>query len=97
MLDMWPVCAPHAHARIVSRDASRARAVPGIRAVLLAEDVPGENNVGVSRKDETALCRQDEVLYHQHIVALVVGEIARRLPRGGAAGAGGVRTAARRS
>ena len=73
MLDVWPVCAPHAHARIVSRDASLALAVPGVRAVLLAEDVPGENNVGVSRKDEPLFAR-DEVLFHQHIVALVVGD-----------------------
>ncbi len=46
MLEVWPVCSPHAHARILSRDATAARAMPGIRAVLLAEDVPGENNVG---------------------------------------------------
>ncbi len=73
MLEIWPVCAPHAHAKILRRDVSRALAVPGVRAVLLAEDVPGENNVGVSRKDET-LFAQEEVRYHQHIVALVVGE-----------------------
>ena len=73
MLDVWPVCAPHAHARIVSRDASRALKMPGVRAVLMAEDVPGENNVGVSRKDES-LFAQDEVEFHQHIVALVVGD-----------------------
>ena len=30
-----------------------ARAMPGIAAVLLAEDVPGHNNVGVARHDET--------------------------------------------
>ena len=73
MLDVWPVCAPHAHARVLRRDVTRARALPGVRAVLLAEDVPGHNNVGVSRKDET-LFAEDEVLYHQHLVALVVGD-----------------------
>jgi xanthine dehydrogenase molybdopterin binding subunit/xanthine dehydrogenase small subunit len=73
MLEIWPVCAPHAHAKISRRDVSRALTVPGVRAVLLAEDVPGENNVGVSRKDETLLA-QEEVLYHQHLVALVVGD-----------------------
>ena len=73
MLEIWPVCAPQAHARILRRDVSRARAAPGVRAVLLAEDVPGENNVGVSRKDETLLASK-EVLYHQHLVAIVVGE-----------------------
>jgi xanthine dehydrogenase molybdopterin binding subunit/xanthine dehydrogenase small subunit len=73
MLDLWPVCAPHAHAKILRRDIRRALAVPGVRAVLLAEDIPGENNVGVSRQDETLLA-QEEVLYHQHLVAVVVGD-----------------------
>src|SRR5262249_34559124 len=31
---------PHAHARIVRIDATRARALPGVRAVLTAADVP---------------------------------------------------------
>jgi len=75
MLEIWPVCAPHARAHITRRDASRARAHPGIAAVLLAEDIPGQNNVGVSRHDET-LIAAEEVCYHGHIVALVVGESA---------------------
>ncbi|MBJ6619824.1 hypothetical protein H4N49_13700 [Streptomyces sp. DHE17-7] len=35
------VCAPHAHARIVSIDTSHAREMPGVRAVVTHEDVPG--------------------------------------------------------
>jgi CO/xanthine dehydrogenase Mo-binding subunit len=31
---------PHAHARIVRIDVSRARALPGVRAVLTAADIP---------------------------------------------------------
>src|SRR5438034_2871426 len=31
---------PHAHARIVSIDTSRARALPGVRAVITAADIP---------------------------------------------------------
>jgi xanthine dehydrogenase molybdopterin binding subunit/xanthine dehydrogenase small subunit len=73
MLEVWPVCSPHAHAKILRRDASEARAMPGISAVLLAEDVPGLNDVGAVRHDEILLA-DDEVLYHGHIVALVVGE-----------------------
>ena len=41
MLEVWPVCSPHARAKILKRDAAAARAMPGIRAVLLAEDIPG--------------------------------------------------------
>jgi xanthine dehydrogenase molybdopterin binding subunit/xanthine dehydrogenase small subunit len=73
MLDMWPVWAPHAHARILRRDASRAKGVAGVHAVLFAEDIPGENNMGVSRKDESLLADTD-VCYHGHLVAVVVGE-----------------------
>jgi xanthine dehydrogenase molybdopterin binding subunit/xanthine dehydrogenase small subunit len=73
MLEVWPLMAPHAHARIKRRDANGAVAMPGIVAVLMAEDVPGENNVGVSRHDEPLFAR-DEVMYHGHIVALIVGE-----------------------
>ncbi len=73
MLEVWPVCAPHAHAKILHRDVSEARKVPGVRAVLFAEDVPGHNNVGVSRKDEILLA-DTEALYHGHLVAIVVGD-----------------------
>jgi len=73
MLEVWPVCSPHAHAKILARDADAARLMPGISAVLLAEDVPGLNDVGAVRHDEILLADK-EVLYHGHIVALVVGE-----------------------
>ena len=73
MLEVWPVCSPHAHAKILRRDASAARAMPGVRAVLLAEDVPGLNDVGAVRHDEILLADK-EVFYHGQIVALVVGE-----------------------
>jgi xanthine dehydrogenase molybdopterin binding subunit/xanthine dehydrogenase small subunit len=72
MLEVWPVCSPHSHAKILRRDATAARAMPGISAVLLAEDVPGLNDVGAVRHDEILLADK-EVLYHGHIVALVVG------------------------
>ncbi len=73
MLDVWPVLAPHARAKITRRDATKARQALGIAAVLLAEDIPGENNVGVSRHDEPLLAK-DEISYHGQMVALVVGE-----------------------
>jgi xanthine dehydrogenase large subunit len=73
MLEVWPVCAPHARAKILKRDATAARAMPGIEAVLLAENIPGENNVGGVKKDEVLLAAK-EVFFHGQIVALVVGE-----------------------
>jgi xanthine dehydrogenase molybdopterin binding subunit/xanthine dehydrogenase small subunit len=72
-LVIWPVTSPHAHARIVRRDATLARTMPGIHAVLLAEDVPGLNDVGPVRHDEILLA-DAEVFFHGHLVAAVVGE-----------------------
>ena len=72
-LEVWPVCSPHAHARILSRDATAARAMHGIHAVLLAEDVPGENNVGGVKHDEILLADK-QVSFHGQIVALIVGQ-----------------------
>lgn len=73
LLEVWPVCAPHARAKILARDASAAKTMPGVAAVLLAEDVPGLNDVGAVRQDEVLLADQ-EVFYHGQIVALVVGD-----------------------
>jgi xanthine dehydrogenase molybdopterin binding subunit/xanthine dehydrogenase small subunit len=71
MLDIWPVCSPHARARIVRRDASAARAMPGVVTVLLAEDIPGHNQVGTGHDEP--LFADKEVLYHGQVVAIVVG------------------------
>ena len=73
MLEVWPVGSPHAHARITRRDATEARRMPGVRAVLFADDIPGLNDIGVVKKDEPLLA-VNEVLYHGHVVALVVGD-----------------------
>jgi len=72
MLEVWPVCSPYARARILKRDATEARTMPGIRSVLLAEDVPGLNDVGT--KHDEVLLPDKEISYHSQIVALVVGE-----------------------
>ncbi|HVF35641.1 MAG TPA: xanthine dehydrogenase molybdopterin binding subunit [Candidatus Saccharimonadia bacterium] len=71
LLSVWPVQAPHAHARIVSIDASRAAAIPGVRAVLTAADVPGENDSGPIRHDEP-LIPAERVEFHGQAVAWVV-------------------------
>ena len=75
MLDLWPVCAPHARAKILSRDASEALKAPGVVAVLMAEDIPGHNNVGVGHDEP--LFADKEILYHGQVVAVVVGTSVR--------------------
>jgi xanthine dehydrogenase molybdopterin binding subunit/xanthine dehydrogenase small subunit len=73
MLETWPVCSPYARAKILKRDATEARRMPGIKSVLLAEDIPGRNDVGAVVHDEILLADR-EVFFHGHLVALVVGE-----------------------
>jgi xanthine dehydrogenase molybdopterin binding subunit len=72
MLEAWPVCSTHARARITRRNADKAREAPGVVAVLMAEDIPGVNNVDAARHDEP-LFASDEVHYHGQLIALVVG------------------------
>jgi xanthine dehydrogenase large subunit len=76
MLEAWPVCSTHARARIRRRSAEKARNAPGVVAVLMAEDIPGLNNVGTARHDEPLLAA-DEVFYHGQLIALVVGSTIR--------------------
>jgi xanthine dehydrogenase large subunit len=69
------ITSPHAHARILRRDSARARALPGVHAVLFAEDVPGENQAGPVVHDEPLLA-EGEVHCVGQVVALVVAESA---------------------
>jgi len=46
---------PHAHADIRRLDLDAVRAAPGVRAVLTADDIPGENNCGPVLKDDPIL------------------------------------------
>ncbi|MCS6899438.1 MAG: xanthine dehydrogenase molybdopterin binding subunit [Myxococcales bacterium] len=80
MLELWPVTSPHAHARVLRIDTTKAAAMPGVVRVLTARDIPGVNDVGAVRHDETLLAA-DEVLFHGHMVAVVIAtslEAARR-------------------
>ena len=70
---------PHAHARIRSIDTSKARALPGVKAVVTARDMPkaddrmanlGEMSVNVKHLSNNALA-YDKVLYRGHAVAAV--------------------------
>ncbi|MPZ99541.1 MAG: molybdopterin-dependent oxidoreductase [Dehalococcoidia bacterium] len=70
---------PHAHARIVSLDASKARALPGVKAVVTAEDFPkpGEGNLDLGEGSANPkwlmdnILASDKALYHGHAIAAV--------------------------
>lgn len=63
---------PHPHARIVSIDASRARRLPGVRAVLTGQDIP-PTMVGRMFRDMPVLSR-DVVRFIGDRVAAVAAE-----------------------
>jgi CO/xanthine dehydrogenase Mo-binding subunit len=56
MLHAKVLRSPHAHADIVSIDTSAAAALPGVRAVVTAKDVPGRNAYGLRAIDQPAIC-----------------------------------------
>jgi xanthine dehydrogenase large subunit len=49
------VLSPHAHARIVRIDLTRALAAPGVITAITAADIPGKNDIGPIRAGETIL------------------------------------------
>src|SRR5436190_8334296 len=53
---------PHPHARILSLDVSRARALPGVLAVITGKDLPRKYGILPSSQDEYALAI-DKVRY----------------------------------
>jgi CO/xanthine dehydrogenase Mo-binding subunit len=63
---------PHAHARIVSIDASAARALPGVRAVLTAKDIPSLRKKAPTRAH--AVLAIDRVVFMGQPVAAVAAD-----------------------
>jgi xanthine dehydrogenase D subunit len=71
---------PHARARIRRIDLTAAVALPGVSAVLTADDVPGSKHYGLEHADQPVLA-VDEVRYQGEPVAIVAAdhpETARR-------------------
>ncbi len=58
------------HGKILRLDVSRARALPGVEAVLTHEDIPGHNGFGIVTPNWPVLC-VDRVRYRGDAVALV--------------------------
>lgn len=65
--------AEHPHARIVRVDATAARRLPGVEAVLTAADIPGEKVIGIVVKNQAVLA-VDKVRYLGDGVALVAAQ-----------------------
>lgn len=59
---------PYAHAKILSLDKRKAQALPGVRAVLTAEDLPENRNIG---EEHGWILAEKEVCYVGDMIALV--------------------------
>ena len=62
---------PHARIKKIIRD--EALKLPGVRAVITADDIPGENQVGYALPDQPLLA-SGKVRYYGETVALVVAD-----------------------
>ncbi len=73
LLSCWPVMAPHARAKILKIDVSRAYDVSGVVTVLDPSDVPGVNDSSGHNHDEILL-PNTEILYWGQAVTWVIAE-----------------------
>ena len=65
----------YARARVLGIDAEKARALPGVVAVITAEDIPGENKVGHIKHDQYTLIPIGGLTHYLgDAIALVVAE-----------------------
>jgi xanthine dehydrogenase molybdopterin-binding subunit B len=64
---------PHACARILRLDVSKAREMSGVVAILTAKDIPGENNYLYWYPDQPLLV-EDQVRYQGDALAAVAAE-----------------------
>ena len=82
LLHAWPVCAPHAHARVTELDPSPALEEPGVVTILTQADVPGEGDSGANRHDEPLF--PSEVLFYHQPIMWVLAETIGAAQRGAA-------------
>ena len=78
-----PVCSPVAHGILRKLDASAALALPGVRAVIDAGDIPGDTTLAAFAHDEPVFAL-DTVMFTGQVIALVVADdvmTARRAAR----------------
>ena len=75
MLFMKILFSPKAHARILAIDTSRAKALPGVEAILTASDVP-VNEYGLIMFDQPVLCGPGSNKDSADIVRTTMDQIA---------------------
>ena len=70
-----PILSPVAHGRLRGVDLSAVQSAPGVRAVVLAQDIPGDPLLATFAHDEPILA-QDTVQHVGQVIGLVVADSA---------------------
>jgi len=73
MLHMKVLRSTRPHAKVLGLDISRAMEVPGVVRILTYRDIPGENSIGIIKKDQPVLAAE-RVRHLGEPIALVVAE-----------------------
>lgn len=73
MLHAAVFSSPKAHGKLLGVNDSAAKELPGVKAILYAADIPGENQIGAIIPDEVLLAT-DEVHFIGHPIALVIAD-----------------------
>ena len=83
MLHAAPILSSVAHGRLLGIDSAAALAMPGVRDVILARDIPGDAILGTAAHDEPVFA-QDTVQHIGQVIGVVVADTtmqARRAAR----------------
>ncbi|OPY64732.1 MAG: putative xanthine dehydrogenase subunit D [Syntrophorhabdaceae bacterium PtaU1.Bin034] len=65
------VRSPFAHARVKGIDAAKALSLPGVKVVLTAADIPGQNRIGMTGAKDQRVFADDKVRFLGEAVAIV--------------------------
>jgi xanthine dehydrogenase large subunit len=75
-LHIYVAMSPKAHARVLSLDVSAVRTQPGVRAVLTAADIPGENDASPVFHDDPVFAEHTVEYAGQSLFAVAADTIA---------------------
>ena len=85
-LEVWPVQSRVARGTLRVLNVDAARALPGVRDVITAAEIPGHNDVGAIRKDEVLLVPLGAEVQHEgQLLAFVVADTVEHAKAGAAA------------
>jgi CO/xanthine dehydrogenase Mo-binding subunit len=69
---------PVVHAKIINVDYSEIESNPSIKAIITSKDIPGENKIGIIKKDQPIFC-DEKIVTPGDVVGMLVGESEQEL------------------